>query len=207
MTRRSPSRTQRDSSAAQPTSSRTPRVDGLEELVLAFAEQLGRFAGTVQAKTAGWMDGDTLKMEFARVRDGAADLLQQLTADAPPLEDNRPTAGAGPRSSRDRSRGMVDAPGKKHRPPMATDPGANRADSQAAKMRAAKTMVNELNEERNNQTGNDREASTCAFSRPFGGRSQHRAPANSASGCRRRTLQCSQQDSSSRTSWMLWDML
>jgi len=43
--------------------------------------------------------------------------------------------------SRGRSGGIVDAPGKKHRPPMPTDPGANRADSQAAKMRAAKTMV------------------------------------------------------------------
>jgi len=31
--------------------------------------------------------------------------------------------------------------GKTHRPPMPTDPGATRADSQAAKMRAAKTMV------------------------------------------------------------------
>ena len=40
-----------------------------------------------------------------------------------------------------RSRGVVDAPGKKHRKPMPTDPSANIADSQAAKMRTAKTMV------------------------------------------------------------------
>src|SRR4051812_4263806 len=79
MTRRSPTATQRDSSTA-PTTSGTPRVDALEERVVAFAEQLGRIAGTVQAKTAGWMDRDTLKKELARVRDGAADLLQQLTA-------------------------------------------------------------------------------------------------------------------------------
>jgi hypothetical protein len=109
--------------------------------VLAFAEQLGRIVGIAQAKTAGWMDGDTLKMELARVRDGAADLLQQLTADRSPVADNRPTAGAAPRRSRGRSGGIVDAPGKKHRPPTANDPGANRADSQAAKMRAARTMV------------------------------------------------------------------
>ncbi len=108
--------------------------------MLAFAEQLGRIAGTVQAKTAGWMDGDTLKNELARVRDGAADLLQQLTADAPAIAEKRPTAGAAIRS-RGRSGGIVDAPGKKHRPPMPTNPGMNRADSQAAKMRAAKTMV------------------------------------------------------------------
>jgi len=140
MTRRSPSATQRDSSTATTTSSGTPTVDGLEERVLAFAEQLGRIAGTVQAKTAGWMDGDTLRKELARVRDGAADLLQQLTADAPAVAENRPTAGPAPRRSR-RSGGIVDAPGKKHRPPTPTDPGANRADSQVAKMRAAKTMV------------------------------------------------------------------
>ena len=74
MTRRSPSATQRDSSTAPTTSPGTPTPDGLEERMLAFAEQLGRIAGTVQAKTAGWMDGDALKRELARVRDGAADL-------------------------------------------------------------------------------------------------------------------------------------
>jgi hypothetical protein len=141
MTRRSPSATQRDSSAAPTTSSGTPTVDGLEERVLAFAEQLGRIAGTVQAKTAGWMDGDALKKELARVRDGAAELLQQLTADAPPVAVSTRTGGPAPRRTQGRSGGIVDAPGKKHRPPTPTDPGANRADSQAAKMRAAKTMV------------------------------------------------------------------
>jgi hypothetical protein len=43
--------------------------------------------------------------------------------------------------TRRRSRGVVDAPGKKHRKPMPTDPGGSIADSQAAKMRTAKTMV------------------------------------------------------------------
>ena len=133
MTRRTHSATRRNSSMAPNTSSGTPRADVLEERVVAFAEQLGRIAGTVQAKTPGWMDGDALKKELARVRDGAADLLQQLTADAQEVGENRPTAGAAPRRSRGRSGGIVDAPGKKHRPPMPTDRGANRADSQAAK--------------------------------------------------------------------------
>jgi hypothetical protein len=87
------------------------------------------------------MEGDALKKELARVRDGAADLLQQLTADAPAVALNRPPGGPSARRSRGRSGGIVDAPGKKHRPPMPTDPGSNRADSQAAKMRDAKTMV------------------------------------------------------------------
>ena len=140
MTRRSPSATQRDSSTAPTPPVGTPTVDGLEERVLAFAEQLGRIAGTVQAKTAGWMDGDALKKELALVRDGAAELLQQLTVDAPPVAVSARTGGPVPKS-RGRSGGIVDAPGKKHRRPMPSDPGANRADSQAAKMRAAKTMV------------------------------------------------------------------
>ena len=61
-------------------------------------------------------------------------------ADTPPVAV-RPTGGSGPGRSRGRSGGIVDAPGKKHRPPMPSDPGANRADSQAAKVRAAKTMI------------------------------------------------------------------
>jgi hypothetical protein len=141
MTRRNPSAPQGETSTAPITSPGTPRVDGLEQRVLAFAEQLGRIAGTVQAKTAGWMDGDALKKELARVRDGAAELLQQLTADAPAVAVTIRTGAPAPRKTRGRSGGIVDAPGKKHRRPMPTDPGANRADSQAAKMRDAKTMV------------------------------------------------------------------
>ena len=141
MTKRNPSATKRNANTTPNTSSSgTARVDVLEERVLALAEQLGRIAGTVQAKTAGLMDGDTLKKELARVRDGAADLLQQLTAGAPAVAENKPAAGAA-RKGRGRSGGIVDAPGKKHRPPAPSDPGARRADSQAAKMRAAKTMV------------------------------------------------------------------
>jgi hypothetical protein len=142
MTRRNPRATQVEISTAPITSPGIPTVDGLEQRVLAFAEQLGRIAGTVQAKTAGWMDGDALKKELARVRDGAAELLQQLTADAPPpVAVSTRSGGPAPRKTRGRSGGIVDAPGKKHRPPMPPDPGAIRADSQAAKMRDAKTMV------------------------------------------------------------------
>jgi hypothetical protein len=53
--------------------------------------------------------------------------------------DNETTRTHG--KARRRSGGVVDAPGKKHRKPTPTDPSANIADSQAAKMRTAKTMV------------------------------------------------------------------
>jgi hypothetical protein len=141
MPRRTRSATKGNSTTTANTSSDTPTADMLEERVLAFAEHLGRIAGTVHAKAAGWMDGDALKNELARVRDGAADLLQRLTPSGPAVAKNRPTTGAASKRSRARSGGTVDAPGKKRRPPTPTGPGANRANSQAAKVRAAKTMV------------------------------------------------------------------
>src|SRR6185437_13937318 len=96
MTRRNPNAPQGETSTAPITSPGAPKVDALEERVLAFAEQLGRIAGTVQAKTAGWMDGDALKQELARVRDGAAALLEQLAAAAPPGAASGPTGVSAP---------------------------------------------------------------------------------------------------------------
>jgi hypothetical protein len=67
-----------------------------------------------------------------RMKSGTADVSGATTADA---IEQRVVAVKG------RSGGVVDAAGKKHRKPMPTDPGANIVDSQAAKMRMAKTMV------------------------------------------------------------------
>ena len=140
MTKRPKSATRPNSTVAPSAPSGASTTDVLEERVLAFAQQLGRMAGTVQARTSGWIDGDALKKELARVRDGAADLLQSLTGDAPAAAKKKATGGAAPKRSQGRSGGIVDAPGKKHRPRMPADPDANRAHSQAAKTRAAKTM-------------------------------------------------------------------
>lgn len=116
-------------------------VDAMEQRVVAFAEQLGRIAGTFQAKAEGWMDREALNKQIASVRDGAADLLEQLAGGATKASKKKPAAAAALGGTKGRSGGVVDAPGKKHRKPMPTDPGANIADSQAAKMRTAKTMV------------------------------------------------------------------
>ena len=115
-------------------------ANAMEQRVVAFAEQLGRIAMTVQAKAEGWMDRDTLYRQIASVRDGAADLLEQVAGGATKASKN-PAAAAAREGNKGRGGGVVDAPGKKHRKPMPTDPGANIADSQAAKMRMAKTMV------------------------------------------------------------------
>ena len=116
-------------------------ADPLEQRVVAFAEQLGRLAGTFQAKAEGWLDREALTKQIASVRDGAAELLEQLAGGETKASDRRPSAAEGLAKTKRRSGGVVDAPGKKHRKPMPTDPGANIAASQAAKMRTAKTMV------------------------------------------------------------------
>jgi hypothetical protein len=118
----------------------TARVDTIEERVVAFAEQLGRLVATVQAKAEGWMDR-ALKQQIANVRDGAADLLDQLTGDDPTTSGKSPAKmGTASGRTKGRSGGVVDAPGKKHRKPAPNDPKAKTSARQAANLRAATSM-------------------------------------------------------------------
>jgi len=115
--------------------------DAMEQRVLAFAEQIGRLAGTIQAKAEGWMDREELNKRIASVRDGAAELLEHLAGGGANAAEKKPAGAATRGQNKGRSGGVVDAPGKKHRKPGPTDPGASLAGSQAAKMRLARTMV------------------------------------------------------------------
>ena len=109
---------------------------------MAFAEQLGRIVGTIQAKADGWLDGETLPRQVATIRDEATRLLDQLTGGAKKATKKATAAAAAARrAGKGRSGGVVDAPGKKHRKKAPTDPEAKTARSQADKMRMAKTMV------------------------------------------------------------------
>ena len=112
---------------------------GMEQRVLAFAKQAGYVAGTIQMKTEGWMDRETLRKQLASVRDGAASLLEQLGSVAGKV-GRRKKAPPARKSTRSRSGGTVDAPGKKHRKRPPSDPDAALARSQARKMRAAAPM-------------------------------------------------------------------
>jgi hypothetical protein len=94
----------------------TTKADARERVV-ALAEQLGRIAGTVQAKAEG------------------------LVGRVPTPSKTTRAAAAAPGGAKGRSGGVVDARGKKHRKPPPSDPDAKRAGTQAAKMRTAKTMV------------------------------------------------------------------
>ena len=114
-------------------------TEGMEQQVLAFAEQLGRMAGTLQAKADGWIDREALNKQVTSLRKGAAQILEQFAAGAKKTAKKPPAAT--PKATKGRSGGSVDAPGKTHRKARPADPQANMADSQAAKMRAAKTMI------------------------------------------------------------------
>jgi hypothetical protein len=73
-------------------------------------------------------------------RDNGTDRTNSVAAAARP--SGATTAAVVARgATQGRSGGVVDAPGKKHRKPLPSDPDATMADSQAAKMRTATTMV------------------------------------------------------------------
>jgi hypothetical protein len=140
MAKRNNETTRPDSVTSTSGASGATTDNALEQRVLAFAEQLGRIAGTFQAKAEGWMDREALTKQIASVRNGAAELLEHVAA-GPRKASRRAPAAEARGNTKGRSGGVVDAPGKKHRKPMPSDPGANKAASQAAKMRAAKPMV------------------------------------------------------------------
>ena len=121
------------------TASDVKPADAMEQRLVAFAEQLGKVAGTFQAKADGWMDRETLNKQIASVRDGAAQLIKQLGI-GPKRAAKKKPAPVKP-VAKGRSGGTVDAPGKKHRKPGPANPDATIAASQAEKLRAAKTMI------------------------------------------------------------------
>ena len=74
-------------------------ADAMEQRVVAFAEQLGRIAGTFQAKAEGWLDREALTKQIASVRDGAAELLEQLAGDATKGSKKKPGRHGGARKN------------------------------------------------------------------------------------------------------------
>ena len=117
----------------------------MEQRVGAFAEQLGRMVGTIQAKAEGWTDREVLSKQLASVRDGATHMLEQLAASmttaTTTTKKTKKRAATARAGNKKRSGGVVDAPGKTHRKRAPADPGAAIARSQAAKKRTATTMV------------------------------------------------------------------
>ena len=144
MAKRSKGPTRADRATATRTSAATT-AQAMEQRVGAFAEQLGRIVGTIQAKAEGWTDREALSKQLASVRDSATHMLEQLAASMTAVTTRKKTtkkrAAAARAGNKNRSGGVVDAPGKRHRKQAPADPAATSRRSQAAKTRAARTMV------------------------------------------------------------------
>jgi hypothetical protein len=119
MAKRSSTRSGKSTQASEPSSA-------LERQVIAFAEQLGYVAGSIDARTEGWMDRKKLSRQITSVRDSAKHLLDQLATGVASRVRRRKPAPAKP-VRKARSGGTVDAPGKKHRKPAPAGPPASMA--------------------------------------------------------------------------------
>ena len=104
-------------------------ANDVEPMVIALAEQLGSFLGRVQKKADGWLENDALRAQVSQIRDGAADLLQQVNQTAaavrksaaklaPSLKGKAKAAKkSAAKTAKGRSAGSADAPAKRLRRP------------------------------------------------------------------------------------------
>jgi len=135
------STTKQTKTAPTRLAARTPAAEAagvVERQVLAFAEQLGYVAGSIQSKAGGLMDRETLSRQVSGVRDGAKHLLAQLAREVTTRVRRAPAPSRAPRKAR--SGGTVDAPGKKHRKPAPSERGVKHSEESIPKMRTATAM-------------------------------------------------------------------
>ena len=116
-----------------------PAARDVEARIVALAEQLGRAVGAMQARADALIDREAVARQISEVRDAATHLLEQIGVPGFTSTAATGTPGAKRRvqSARGRSGGIVDAPGKKHRGPMPSEPRAKAADPpRVTKMKA-----------------------------------------------------------------------
>ncbi|HEX8028870.1 MAG TPA: hypothetical protein VF491_10435 [Vicinamibacterales bacterium] len=144
-----------------------PEASALESGVVKLAEQLGWFVGTVQAKTDGWLDNETLKQQMTQIRDGASQLLEQVNRAGAAAGESATKLATAAKSAmpampvmpatkakkaeaakreaaaqkRQQSRKAVAAPGKKHRKPPPQDKGQRGMGATAMKKQGVRTFA------------------------------------------------------------------
>lgn len=133
--------------AKRSSTSKTPKPtppdnadSALQRQVIAFAEQLGYVAGSIESRTAGLRDRQKLSRQLTGVRDGAKRLLEQLASGVASRVRREPKRARPVRKAR--SGGAVDAPGKKHRKPAPGGPPPAGERAHNARMRAATHVSN-----------------------------------------------------------------
>lgn len=109
------------------TSDSVTGAPGLESGVVKLAEQLGWFVGTVQAKADGWLDSEALKQQMTQIRDGAAQMLEQV---------NRAGAAAGESATKLAKAAKAAMPDMPAMPSLPAMPGTASKKAAAAKRAA-----------------------------------------------------------------------
>ena len=115
----------------------------IEGQIVAFAEQLGYIAGSIETRAEGLVDRKKLSQQLTTVRDGAKRLLDQLATGVASRVRRTPAPKRPVRKAR--SGGAVDAPGKKHRKPAPAGPPAADARARNARVRAATPTAKMVN--------------------------------------------------------------
>jgi hypothetical protein len=128
----------------------------LGDQAIALAEQLGHIVGTIEGTAQSWAAREKLADQLTRVRDGATQLLDGLTAQAErsrsaamsAVRKVRPTAAkrgaarnpktatTGPATAT-RQSDPSHAPGKRRRKPAPSMRGVKKSDERIPKMRTA----------------------------------------------------------------------
>jgi len=112
----------------------------LGQQAIELAEQLGRLAGTIEGTAEAWLNRQTLTDQLTRVRDGAAKMLDTLTAGvgrAAQKNQKKKKAAKGPAAAAARGADPAHAPGKARRKPGPTLHGVKKSDERIPKMRLA----------------------------------------------------------------------
>jgi hypothetical protein len=118
----------------------------LGEQAIALAEQLGRIAGTIEGTAESWLSRQQLADQLTRVRDGATQMLEGLTAGAErgrkaattalrgrgKAKTTKPAPAAATRKA-DPSR----APGKRRRKPAPSVQRGKKSDERIPQLRTA----------------------------------------------------------------------
>ena len=137
----------------------TATNDGAEPMLITLAEQLGSFLGGLQRKADVLMEGESVQQQLTLIRDGATQLLERVNQASESVRKSAAkvatsvkssVASAGksappaPPAPMRRSRGAVDAPGKKHRKPPPQEKIDRHMGEPVGKKMGQKSMKNRM---------------------------------------------------------------
>ena len=142
--------------AAKKPAEVTATNGGAEPMLITLAEQLGSFLGGLQRKADGLMEGESVQQQLTLIRDGATQLLERVNQASESVRKSAAKAATSVKSSVAsagksappapvrRSRGPVDAPGKKHRKPPPQEKFDRHMGEPVGKQMGQKSMKNRM---------------------------------------------------------------